>query len=107
MSASRWSRPTITRRCMALICCGNRNPASRASDVDEASRCLPRRDGCGDLGARLCPEPDPARQIFAGADDGVAILDRGGAVPVRAAAEGGVAGVDLDQLHIVSGPVPG
>src|SRR3984885_13899764 len=31
MSASRWSRPITTRRCTALICCANRNPASRAS----------------------------------------------------------------------------
>src|ERR1700682_5087355 len=30
MSASRWSRPIITRRCTALICCGNRSTASRA-----------------------------------------------------------------------------
>src|SRR5260370_1730397 len=30
MSASRWSPPTITLRCTALICCENRNIASRA-----------------------------------------------------------------------------
>src|SRR5580692_2959968 len=29
MSASRWSRPIITPRCTAPICCGNRNRASR------------------------------------------------------------------------------
>src|SRR6478609_9025188 len=33
MSASRWFRPITTRRCMAPICCGNPDPASRASDV--------------------------------------------------------------------------
>src|SRR6202051_542846 len=42
MSVSHWSRPIITRRCTALICCGNRNTASRAraANMKPADVCL-------------------------------------------------------------------
>src|SRR6185437_15533404 len=42
MSVSRWFRPIITRRCTALICCGNRNTASRAraANMKPADVCL-------------------------------------------------------------------
>src|SRR3981189_2898790 len=102
MPASRWSRPTITRRCTALTCCGNRNPASRASDVDEASRRLSGRHGGGDLGPWLRGGPAGARRTLARADDGDALFDRGGAVPVRAPPECFLDGADRDQRHAVS-----
>src|ERR1700676_4704143 len=106
MSASRWSRPITTPRCPAHICCGNRNMASRAR-CHEASGGRPRRHGSGDLGACLCRQPDRARRILAGADDGVALCDSRGAVPVRAQARGFLAALDRDRRHAVSRPVPG
>src|ERR1700723_460013 len=39
MSASRWFRSIITPRCTALMCCANRNPASRAR-MKPADVCL-------------------------------------------------------------------
>src|SRR5664280_424919 len=107
MSALRWSPPIITRRCTALTCCGNRNPASRASDVDEASRRLSGYPGGGHLGAWVRDQPTGARRTLARIDDGDALCHRGGAMPVRASPECSLDRADRDQRHAVSWTVSG